>query len=65
MKDDLLHGAQAAADFLGITRNLVYKLADKGEIPVIRKGGAMFFRKSELEKSFSSSSDLGGMGDER
>lgn len=54
---DLIHGAAGAATYLGVPRNLVYKLVASGDLPVIRMGpkkGAMFFRKSELDRAFSS-----------
>lgn len=52
LSEDLLEGAGAAAEFLGIKRRTVYRMTEAGELPVIRKGGKMFFRKSELDKAF-------------
>ena len=56
MKDDLLPGAASAANFLGLTRRQVYRLAEDGYLPVIRKGRSLFFRKSELQAAFQSRS---------
>lgn len=54
LKDDLIHGAAAAAAFCGVPRRTIYHLVEKGELPAIRKGKTLFFRKSELERSFTS-----------
>lgn len=51
---DLLSGAKAAADFIGVKPRMVYHMVEKGHLPVIRKGKSMFFRKSELEAAFRS-----------
>ena len=52
LSEDLLDGAAAAAAYLGLKPRTVYRLAESGDIPVIRKGGKLFFRKSALDKSF-------------
>lgn len=49
---DLIPGAQGAAEYLGISRNAVYHLVNKGHLPVIRKGRSLYFRKSALEAAF-------------
>ena len=54
LKSDLLRGAKAAADYTGLPQTIVYRLAANGDLPVIRKGRAMFFRKSELDAAFRS-----------
>ncbi|WP_016747755.1 helix-turn-helix domain-containing protein [Rhizorhabdus wittichii] len=54
LSDDLLAGAQAAADFSGISTRAIYHLVEAGHLPVIRKGKRLYFRRSELEKAFSS-----------
>ena len=51
---DLLSGAKAAAEYIGETPRAVYHMADKGLLPVIRKGRKLYFRKSELEAAFRS-----------
>lgn len=53
LAEDLLHGADAAAEFLGIPRRTVYRMVDANEVPHIRKGNKLFFRKSDLERAFS------------
>lgn len=54
LSDDLIRGAEAAAKYCGIPRRTIYTLVERGEVPVVRKGGTLFFRKSELERAFSS-----------
>lgn len=54
LSDDLLKGADEAAAFLGITPRAVYNLVYSEAVPFIRKGKSLYFRKSELEKSFVS-----------
>jgi excisionase family DNA binding protein len=49
---DLIPGAQGAAEYLGISRNQVYHLVNKGHLPVIKKGRSLYFRKSALEAAF-------------
>lgn len=53
LSEDLLDGAAAAAKFLGLKPRQVYRLTEAGEIPVIRKGGKLFYRKSQLERAFA------------
>ena len=53
LSHDLLDGAAAAADYTGLPRRVIYRLADTGEIPVIRKGNKLFFRKSALDQAFA------------
>jgi excisionase family DNA binding protein len=52
---DLITGAEAAASYCGLSRRAIYHMVEAGELPVIRKGRKLFFRKSELEAAFSSS----------
>ena len=54
LANDLLKGADAAAAYIGLSRRVVYRMSETGEIPVIRKGGKLFFRKSELDSAFAS-----------
>lgn len=53
LSEDLIQGAREAAKFTGLTERTIYHLTEKGEIPVIRKGRILFYRKTDLEKSFS------------
>lgn len=59
LADDLLKGAIAASEFLGgvLTPSQVYRMSAAGELPCIKKGRVLYFRKSELEAAFTS-----GMG---
>ena len=52
LSEDLLDGAAAAAEFLGLTRRTVYRMTEAGELPVVRKGTKLFYRKSALERAF-------------
>lgn len=54
LSDDLLPGANAAAAFIGVTPRAVYHLVEAGHLPAIKKGRKLYFRKSELERAFSS-----------
>jgi len=54
LTNDLLAGADAAASFIGVSRNAVYHLVRSGRLPTIRKGKRLYFRKSELEQAFRS-----------
>ncbi|SOB88303.1 DNA binding domain-containing protein, excisionase family [Sphingomonas guangdongensis] len=54
LTEDLLTGADAAAEFLGLRPRQVYRLVEEGHLPVVRKGRMLFFRKSELERAFTS-----------
>jgi len=51
---DLLQGANAAAEYAGLSCRAIYHLVEGGQLPVIRKGRRLYFRKSELERAFSS-----------
>lgn len=51
---DLIDGAAAAANYCGLPRRVIYHLVENGELPAIRKGRKLFFRKSELEAAFRS-----------
>lgn len=54
LKDDLLTGAKAAGDYIGRSRTAIYHMVERGELPVVRKGNRLYFRKSELEAAFRS-----------
>lgn len=54
--NDLIKGAKAIEVETGgaITARQVYHLVERGQLPVIRKGRSMYFRRSELEAAFRS-----------
>ena len=52
-KIDLIEGAEAAADVLGLTKRQVYHMVAKNRLPHTRCGNRLYFRKSELERAFS------------
>lgn len=47
---DQLLDARAAADFLGLKAPTVYQWAGAGRLPNFKVGGAVRFRRSELEE---------------
>lgn len=55
---DLIKGAKAVENETGgvITARQVYHMVEQGHLPVIRKGRALYFRRSELEAAFRSDS---------
>ncbi|WP_324808740.1 helix-turn-helix domain-containing protein [Sphingomonas sp. LY29] len=52
LADDLLAGATAAAAYIGVTPRAVYHLVEAGNLPAIKKGRRLYFRRSELEAAF-------------
>jgi excisionase family DNA binding protein len=54
LKNDLLIGARAAADYTGLTERSIYHMVEKKKIPYRRVGMRIFFRRSELDIHFSS-----------
>jgi excisionase family DNA binding protein len=54
LKEDLLAGAKGAADYTGESPRAIYHLVENGQLPCIRKGRKLYFRKSELEAAFRS-----------
>lgn len=55
LKDDIIVGARAAAEFCGLSPRLIYSMVERGDLPVIRKSSrTLMFRKSELERALSS-----------
>lgn len=54
LADDLLRGAKAAADYIGIDEKAVYYMVEKKRIPHTKMGRDLFFRKSELDDAFTS-----------
>jgi len=53
LSDDLIRGAREAARFTGLSERAIYHLTEKGHLPVIRKGRCLFFRKTDLVRSFT------------
>lgn len=54
LRDDLLVGAQAAADYTGLPRQMIYRMVRAGELSCTKKGSLLFFRKSDLDRDFCS-----------
>lgn len=59
LSDDLLRGAKAAADYLGENPRAIYHMTYNGTLPCIRKGGKLYFRKTELDDAFRSGATTG------
>ena len=59
LADDLLEGAEAIADFTGLTTRQVYYLTNKNALPVFRLGGGLFGRKSEFRDGLSARKTFG------
>lgn len=55
LSSDLLRGATAAAKYLGFSPRAVYHMTESGQLPVVRKGRTLYYRKSELDRSFAPS----------
>jgi hypothetical protein len=53
LRDDLLTGASAIADYTGWPVRKVYHAAARGYLPVTRIGPILLARKSELDRAFS------------
>lgn len=56
VSDDLLEGAAGAADYLKLKggARAVYRLTEGGHLPCVRLGKRLFYRKSDLDRAFSS-----------
>ena len=54
LTDDLMRGAKSAAAYLGSNPRMIYYMVASGQLPCIRKGRAIYFRKSELDAAFRS-----------
>lgn len=50
LKDDLLRGAKAIADFTGEDQRRIFYMLEKGQIPGFKLGGRWNARKSTLVK---------------
>lgn len=55
LADDLIKGASSAAAHLGphFTARAVYHMVEAHQLPVIRKGRTLYFRKSDLDQAFT------------
>jgi len=54
LSSDLLDGAKAAAEYVGVKPRAIYHMTERGLLPTIRMGRRLFYRKSELEAVFRS-----------
>lgn len=57
LSEDLLDGAAAAAAFVFGTeskRRVIYRMTESGDLPAIRMGKRLYYRKSDLERAFQS-----------
>ena len=53
LSSDLLNGAKEAAAFIGLPTRTVYAMVENGQLPVIRMGKRLYFRRSALQAAFS------------
>ncbi|MXP29573.1 helix-turn-helix domain-containing protein [Porphyrobacter algicida] len=60
LKNDLIRGAAAAANYTGLDQGTIYRLCQQDEIPYVRLGHRLFFRKSELDQTFAGAFQRGG-----
>ena len=54
LADDLLIGAPAIAEFLGMTEKAVYHLASKDRLPIGRLGKSLIASRRQLRKAIGS-----------
>jgi len=54
LNEDLIKGATAAGAYCGLQARTIYHLVEIGQLPAIKKGKVLFFRKSELDAAFRS-----------
>jgi hypothetical protein len=54
LSEDLIRGAKGAASYTGLPVRTIYHMTEKSLLPVIRKGRALFYRKSDLDLAFTS-----------
>lgn len=54
LADDLLKGARAASEYTGLPVRTIYHMTEKLQLPVIRMGRVLFYRKSDLDSAFTS-----------
>ncbi len=50
VRGDPLFKIQEAAQYLRVARQTLYNLVNRKEIPFLKAGGSLRFRKSELDK---------------
>lgn len=55
LNQDLLQGASEAARYAGLSRRTIYHLVEKKQIPCVRMGSRLYFRRSELDAAFRAS----------
>lgn len=55
LNNDLIVGAADAAKFMGVTPRAVFHMCENGNLPHVKRGRRLFFRKSELDAYFRSS----------
>lgn len=56
LNQDLIQGAEQAARYAGLSRRTIYHLVEKEQIPCVRMGSRLYFRRSELDAAFRGSS---------
>lgn len=57
LRDDLLTGAAAIADYTGWNVRKIYHAAECGHLPITRAGAILIARKSEIRSALSAKGD--------
>ena len=53
LSDDLIAGAEAAARKCGLKPRQIYHMVESGQLPCVRMGKRLYFRRTELDRAFS------------
>jgi len=57
LSNDLLPGARAAADYVGVTPRIIYGLVENKLLPCTKLNRRLYFRKSQLDAVFSAEAE--------
>lgn len=57
LNGDVIVGAKAAAEFCGLSPRFIYSMVERGDLPVIRSGKRLIFRRSELERALTGNAE--------
>lgn len=57
LTNDLICGAVAAANYTGLEPRTIYRLCAQDYLPYVRLGHRLFFRKSELDQTFTAATE--------
>ena len=57
LHEDVIIGAKAAAEFCGLSPRFIYSMVERGDLPVVRSGKRLIFRKSALERALTGNAE--------